>query len=84
MAYAKDGEPERVTWDKAFDVMAEQFKRAQGKGAHRRRHVRLRQWTIWEGYGPEADEGGLRRTTWIRMRHCMASAAVGFAQLRHG
>src|SRR4026207_1984347 len=26
--YAKDGEFERVSWDKAFDVMAEQFKRA--------------------------------------------------------
>src|SRR6185295_17588513 len=26
--YAKDGEFERVSWDQAFDVMAEQFKRA--------------------------------------------------------
>ena len=41
--YDKDGEFEPVSWDEAFDVMAEQCKQVlKDKGPDRRRHVRLR------------------------------------------
>ena len=51
--YAKDGEFTPVSWDQAFDVMAEKFKAAlEDQGARGGRHVRLR---------PVDDLGGLCR-----------------------
>ncbi|HEY9397732.1 MAG TPA: molybdopterin-dependent oxidoreductase, partial [Burkholderiales bacterium] len=50
-SYDKNGEFEPVSWDKAFDVMAEQFKRAlKAKGPTGVAIFGSGQWTIWEGY----------------------------------
>ena len=47
--YAKDGEFAPVTWDKAFDVMAEQFKRVlKDKGPTAVGMFGSGQWTVWE------------------------------------
>ena len=49
--YAKDGEFERVSWDTAFDVMAEQFKRVlKENGPTAVGMFGSGQWTVWEGY----------------------------------
>src|SRR5678816_3783360 len=79
--YAKDGEFERVSWDKAFDVMAEQFKRAlKAKGPTSVGMFGSGQWTVWEGYaGLKLMKAGFRSNNLDpNARHCMASAAVGF------
>ncbi len=79
--YAKDGEFERVSWDKAFDVMAEQFKRAlRDKGPTAVGMFGSGQWTIWEGYAAlKLMKAGFRSNNLDpNARHCMASAAAGF------
>jgi nitrate reductase NapA len=79
--YAKDGEFERVSWDQAFDVMAEQFKRVlKEKGPTAVGMFGSGQWTIWEGYAAlKLMKGGFRSNNLDpNARHCMASAAVGF------
>jgi nitrate reductase (cytochrome) len=79
--YAKDGEFERVSWDTAFDVMAEQFKRVlKDKGPTAVGMFGSGQWTIWEGYaGLKLMKAGFRSNNLDpNARHCMASAAVGF------
>src|SRR6187431_3005225 len=79
--YAKDGEFERVSWDMAFDVMAEQFKRAlKEKGPTSVGMLGSGQWTIWEGYAAlKLMKAGFRSNNLDpNARHCMASAAVGF------
>ena len=79
--YAKDGEFERVSWDTAFDVMAEQFKRVlKEKGPTAVGMFGSGQWTIWEGYaGLKLMKAGFRSNNLDpNARHCMASAAVGF------
>jgi nitrate reductase NapA len=79
--YAKDGEFERVSWDTAFDVMAEQFKRAlKEKGPTSVGMLGSGQWTIWEGYAAlKLMKAGFRSNNLDpNARHCMASAAVGF------
>src|SRR6478752_1168224 len=79
--YAKEGEFERVSWDTAFDVMAEQFKRVlKEKGPTAIGMFGSGQWTIWEGYaGLKLMKGGFRSNNLDpNARHCMASAAVGF------
>ncbi|HEX6720893.1 MAG TPA: periplasmic nitrate reductase subunit alpha, partial [Burkholderiaceae bacterium] len=79
--YAKDGEFERVSWDKAFDVMAEQFKRAlKDKGPTAVGMFGSGQWTVWEGYAAlKLMKGGFRSNNIDpNARHCMASAAYGF------
>src|SRR6476646_7418983 len=79
--YAKDGEFERVSWDAAFDVMAEQFKRVlKDKGPTAVGMFGSGQWTIWEGYaGLKLMKAGFRSNNLDpNARHCMASAAVGF------
>ncbi len=79
--YAKDGEFERVSWDKAFDVMAEQFKRAlKDKGPTAVGMFGSGQWTIWEGYAAlKLMKAGFRSNNLDpNARHCMASAAAGF------
>ena len=49
--YAKDGEFQSVSWDRAFDVMAEQWKRVlKNKGPTAVGMFGSGQWTIWEGY----------------------------------
>jgi nitrate reductase (cytochrome) len=79
--YAKDGEFQRVSWDKAFDVMAEQFKRVmKEKGPTAVGMFGSGQWTIWEGYAAlKLMKAGFRSNNLDpNARHCMASAAVGF------
>ena len=79
--YAKDGEFQRVSWDTAFDVMAEQFKRAlKDKGPTSVGMFGSGQWTVWEGYAAlKLMKAGFRSNNLDpNARHCMASAAVGF------
>ncbi len=79
--YAKDGEFERVTWDQAFDVMAEQFKRVlREKGPTAVGMFGSGQWTVWEGYAAlKLMKAGFRSNNLDpNARHCMASAAAGF------
>ncbi len=79
--YAKEGEFERVSWDTAFDVMAEQFKRVlKEKGPTAVGMFGSGQWTVWEGYaGLKLMKAGFRSNNLDpNARHCMASAAVGF------
>ena len=79
--YAKDGEFERVSWDKAFDVMAEQFKRVlKDKGPTAVGMFGSGQWTVWEGYAAlKLMKAGFRSNNLDpNARHCMASAAAGF------
>ena len=79
--YAKDGEFQPVSWDQAFDVMAEQFKRVlREKGPTAVGMFGSGQWTIWEGYAAtKLMRGGFRSNNLDpNARHCMASAAVGF------
>ena len=46
--YAKDGEFQRVSWDKAFDVMTAQFKRVlKEKGPTAIGMFGSGQWTVW-------------------------------------
>jgi len=79
--YAKDGEFEHVSWDTAFDVMAEQFKRAlKEKGPTSVGMFGSGQWTVWEGYAAlKLMKAGFRSNNLDpNARHCMASAAAGF------
>src|SRR5215207_1361110 len=79
--YAKDGEFERVSWDMAFDVMAEQFKRVlKEKGPTAVGMFGSGQWTVWEGYAAlKLLKGGFRSNNLDpNARHCMASAVMGF------
>ncbi|HYG90334.1 MAG TPA: nitrate reductase catalytic subunit NapA [Azospirillum sp.] len=79
--YAKDGEFEPVSWDEAFDVMAEQAKRVlREKGPRAVGMFGSGQWTIWEGYAAsKLMRAGFRSNNLDpNARHCMASAAVTF------
>ena len=80
-AYAKDGEFQPVSWEQAFDVMEEQFKRVlRDKGPTAVGMFGSGQWTIWEGYAAlKLMKAGFRTNNLDpNARHCMASAAVGF------
>ncbi|MCB1629807.1 MAG: molybdopterin-dependent oxidoreductase, partial [Xanthomonadales bacterium] len=79
--YAKDGEFEPVSWDEAFDVMAEQFKRVlREKGPQAVGMFGSGQWTVWEGYAAaKLYKAGFRSNNIDpNARHCMASAVGGF------
>jgi nitrate reductase NapA len=79
--YNKEGEFQRVSWDTAFDVMAEQFKRVlKEKGPTAVGMFGSGQWTVWEGYAAlKLMKAGFRSNNLDpNARHCMASAAVGF------
>ncbi|RTL89989.1 periplasmic nitrate reductase subunit alpha [Ancylobacter aquaticus] len=80
-AYAKAGEFTPVSWDEAFDVMAEQAKRVlKEKGPTAVGMFGSGQWTIWEGYAAtKLMRAGLRSNNLDpNARHCMASAAYAF------
>ncbi len=79
--YAKDGDFTPVSWDQAFDVMAEKFKAALKK--HGPSGVGMfgsGQWTVWEGYAAsKLMKAGFRSNNIEpNARHCMASAVGGF------
>ena len=79
--YAKDGEFQPVSWDRAFDEMAAQFKRVlKEKGPTAVGMFGSGQWTVWEGYAAlKLMKAGFRTNNIDpNARHCMASAAVGF------
>ncbi len=79
--YDKDGEFEPVSWDEAFDVMAEKCKATlREKGPEAVGMFGSGQWTIFEGYAAtKLMRAGLRTNNLDpNARHCMASAAVAF------
>ena len=79
--YDKEGEFEPVSWDEAFDVMAEQAKRVlREKGPRGVGMFGSGQWTIWEGYAAtKLMRAGFRSNNLDpNARHCMASAAYAF------
>ena len=79
--YDKNGEFQPVSWDRAFDVMAQQFKKAlKEKGPTSVGMFGSGQWTIWEGYAAvKLMKAGFRSNNLDpNARHCMASAVAGF------
>jgi nitrate reductase NapA len=73
-----------ITWDQAFDIMAEKWKAVidpeDPKGARRVGMFGSGQWTIWEGYAAaKLMKAGLRSNNIDpNARHCMASAVGAF------
>ncbi len=79
--YDKNGEFEPVSWDEAFDIMAEKWKAALNtKGPTSVGMFGSGQWTVWEGYAAsKLMKAGFRSNNIDpNARHCMASAVVGF------
>ncbi len=79
--YDKEGEFTPVSWDKAFDVMAEKWKAAlKAKGPTSVGMFGSGQWTVWEGYAASKFiKAGLRSNNLDpNARHCMASAVGAF------
>jgi len=79
--YHKDGEFHPVSWDTAFDVMAEKFKKTlKEKGPSGIGMFGSGQWTVMEGYAAVKLMKAGFRTNNIdpNARHCMASAVGGF------
>ncbi|MDP5239283.1 nitrate reductase catalytic subunit NapA [Uliginosibacterium sp. 31-16] len=79
--YAKDGEFAPISWDKAFDIMAEKWKAAlKESGPTSIAMFGSGQWTIWEGYAAsKLWKAGFRSNNLDpNARHCMASAVTGF------
>src|SRR3982751_2736639 len=79
--YDKEGEFAPVSWDKAFDIMAEKWKSAlRDKGPSGVGMFGSGQWTIWEGYAAsKLMKAGFRSNNLDpNARHCMASAVAGF------
>ena len=79
--YDKSGEFTPVTWDQAFDVMAEKWKAAlKKKGPSSVGMFMSGQSTVWEGYAAvKLMKAGFRSNNIDpNARHCMASAAVAF------
>jgi len=92
--YDKEGEFTPVSWNEAFDVMAEKWKAAlkrdlannQGLPANKQTSsvgmFGSGQWTIFEGYAAsKLYKAGFRSNHLDpNARHCMASAVAGFAR----
>jgi nitrate reductase NapA len=79
--FHKDGDFQPVTWDQAFDVMEEKFKKAlKEKGPTSVGMFGSGQWTVWEGYAAvKLFKAGFRSNNIDpNARHCMASAVGGF------
>jgi nitrate reductase NapA len=79
--FDKNGEFEPVSWDEAFDIMEEKFKKAlKDKGPKGVGMFGSGQWTIWEGYAAAKlyKAGFLSNNIDPNARHCMASAVGGF------
>ena len=79
--FDKNGEFAPVSWDQAFDVMAEKFKKAiKEKGPTSVGMFGSGQWTVMEGYAAsKLMKAGFRSNNIDpNARHCMASAVVGF------
>ena len=79
--YDKNGEFTAVSWDEAFDVMADKFKTTiKKKGPDAVGMFGSGQWTVFEGYAAsKLFKGGFRTNNLDpNARHCMASAVAGF------
>ncbi|HEY5719789.1 MAG TPA: nitrate reductase catalytic subunit NapA, partial [Gammaproteobacteria bacterium] len=83
--FAKDGEFAPITWDQAFDIMAEKWKAAIAKTRNSEEMPAVGmfgsgQWTVWEGYAAAKLYKAGFRSNHIdpNARHCMASAVAGF------
>ena len=79
--YDKNGKFTEVSWDKAFDVMAEKWKAAlKKKGPTSVGMFGSGQWTVWEGYAAsKLFKAGFRTNNLDpNARHCMASAVGAF------
>ena len=79
--YDKEGEFEPISWDEAFDIMAEKWKASiKAKGPDSVAMFGSGQWTVWEGYAAsKLFKGGFRTNNLDpNARHCMASAVGAF------
>ncbi|WP_198673676.1 nitrate reductase catalytic subunit NapA [Algibacillus agarilyticus] len=79
--YDKNGEFTPVSWDEAFDVMADKYKAAiKAKGTGSIGMFGSGQWTVMEGYAAVKLMKAGFRSNHIdpNARHCMASAVGGF------
>ncbi|HGS5661619.1 TPA: periplasmic nitrate reductase subunit alpha [Vibrio parahaemolyticus] len=79
--YHKDGDFTPVSWDVAFDTMAEKWKASlEKKGPTSVGMFGSGQWTVMEGYAAaKMMKAGFRSNNIDpNARHCMASAVVGF------
>jgi len=79
--YDKEGEFTPVSWDAAFDIMAEKWKTTlKEKGPSHVGMFGSGQWTIFEGYAAsKLYKAGFRSNNIDpNARHCMASAVAGF------
>jgi nitrate reductase NapA len=79
--YDKNGDFEPVSWDEAFDVMADKWKETiKKKGPTAVSMFGSGQWTVWEGYAAaKFMKAGLRSNNIDpNARHCMASAVAAF------
>jgi len=79
--YDKNGEFTPISWDSAFDIMAEKWKSAlNNKGPTSIGMFGSGQWTVWEGYAAvKLMKAGFRSNNLEpNARHCMASAVAGF------
>ncbi|MEO5342925.1 MAG: nitrate reductase catalytic subunit NapA [Gammaproteobacteria bacterium SHHR-1] len=90
--FDKNGKFEPVTWDEAFDIMAEKWKAAIAKDLERNKGKPPEkitssvgmfgsgQWTVWEGYAAsKLMKAGFRSNNIDpNARHCMASAVGAF------
>ncbi|HRK38549.1 MAG TPA: nitrate reductase catalytic subunit NapA [Burkholderiaceae bacterium] len=81
--FDKNGEFTPITWDKAFDIMAEKVKATLKNPEQGQRGVCMfgsGQWTVFEGYAAaKLWKAGLRTNSLDpNARHCMASAVAGF------
>jgi len=79
--FDKNGDFVPVTWDEAFDIMAEKYKEAlKTKGPTSVGMFGSGQWTLWEGYAAvKLYKAGFRSNNIDpNARHCMASAVAAF------
>ena len=79
--YDKNGEFTPISWDEAFDIMAEKWKATlKAKGPDAIGMFGSGQWTLWEGYAAvKLMKAGFRSNNLDpNARHCMASAVAGF------
>ncbi|MBF0260221.1 MAG: nitrate reductase catalytic subunit NapA [Magnetococcales bacterium] len=79
--YDKNGDFTPVSWNEAFDIMAEKYKSALKEGGPTTVGMfGSGQWTIWEGVAAvKLFKAGFRSNNIDpNARHCMASAVAGF------
>ena len=81
--FDKNGEFAPISWDAAFDIMAEKVKatlKEPTQGPYGVAMFGSGQWTVWEGYAAaKLMKAGFRSNSIDpNARHCMASAVAGF------